>query len=324
MIITRTPMRVSLVGGGTDLPAFFHKTPGAVISFAINKYMYVSLNRKFDGQTRVSYSHTENVRHPMDLKHDIARESLLLRGIYGVEIGMIADIPGGGTGLGSSSSLAVGLEKALYKYNGAVGFAQPRDFAEYAYHIERDACLHNVGKQDHYAAAYGGLHYYQFNPDHTVIAELINYSENELSDFAHRFVLLWTGRTRPADPILKTQEANMQTDRFDLAVRMRDMAIQLRDDLKQKDWSNIGPLLHANWEIKKQMAPGISNEWLDGKYQAALQAGAQGGKLCGAGGAGFLLFYGPFGIGPSLEKATGLKAVPFEIDTQGSQVIYAT
>jgi len=168
MIITRTPLRISLVGGGTDMPAFYKRTPGAVVSFAIDKYIYVAFNDKFDKKLRVSYSRTENVEHPMELKHDIIRESLLLHNVYSGEVVTMADIPGEGSGLGSSSTLAVGLNRALSQYTQTNINSHPCVYAEHAYSVEREMCLRAVGKQDHYAAAYGGLNYYQFNPDESV------------------------------------------------------------------------------------------------------------------------------------------------------------
>lgn len=322
MIITRTPLRISLVGGGTDMPAFYKRGFGAVVSFAINKYVYVTLNEKFDGQIRASYSRTENVRHVLELRHDIIRESLLSMDVNGVEVNTIADIPGQGTGLGSSSALSVGLVKALYKYSNGRGLVNPRGFADYAYHIERNLCVRSVGKQDHYASAYGNLHYFQFEPDEAVIAEMINLSEQERRELESRFVLLWTGRVRNNGDILKAQESNLHGERWDLARSMRDMAVSLRDDLRHKDFSKIGEYLDANWKIKRQLAQGISNTWIDDKYESAMNVGAEGGKLCGAGGGGFFLFYGKVGLAPDLEQATGLKHIPFEIDVEGSQVIY--
>jgi len=304
------------------MPSFYKHSFGAVVSFAIDKYVYLTLNKKFDSRVRVSYSKTETVAHAMELKHDIVRESLLSFGVNGVEVTTVADIPGNGTGLGSSSSLAVGLVRALSKYTQVKGMVQPSAWANYGYHIERNLCLYSVGKQDHYAAAYGNLHYYQFNEDDSVIAELIKMDDKERLELENRFVLLWTGRSRSAQDILKKQEVNMQTARRNIAFGMRDMAMQMRDDLRRKDFSNIGSYLHANWEIKRQMAQGITNEWIDQKYREAIQAGAEGGKLCGAGGGGFFLFYGPLGLAQKLEKATGLKHIPFKIDTGGCQVIY--
>lgn len=324
MIIVRTPLRISLVGGGTDLPAFYQRSPGAVVSFAIDKYVYVTINPKFDNKNRVSYSRTENVNHPMELKHDIIRESLLSFGVNGVEVTTVADIPGNGTGLGSSSSLAVGLVNGLHQYTKGDWNAHPSNMAAYAYKIERELCNRPVGKQDHWAAAYGNVHYFQFEKDGRVSAELLNFTDNQLLEFQNRFVLLWTGRNRSSGDILKQQEANLQSSRYHQALEMRDLAINLRGELRGRDFSNIGSYLHANWEIKRKMVHGISNDWFDQKYEAAMNAGAQGGKLCGAGGGGFFLFYGELGLAAKLEKATGLKYIPFKIDTEGSKVIYAS
>jgi D-glycero-alpha-D-manno-heptose-7-phosphate kinase len=324
MIITRTPLRTSLVGGGTDMPAFYKHSFGAVVSMAIDKYVYVAVNQKFDRKTRVSYSKTENVNHPMELRHDIIRESLLSYNVNSVEVATVADIPGGGTGLGSSSALAVGLVRALHKYIGNRDALHRDVYAELAYGIERDLCLHPVGKQDHYASACGNLNYFIFEPNNSVISEQLDFSSSELADFESRFVLLWTGRSRDANAILKSQEENMNTNRRMLAQGMRDLAVRMRNDLDHKDFSDIGAYLHANWELKRQLAQGITNEWIDQKYREAIAAGAEGGKLCGAGGGGFFLFYGRPGLAPDLEKSTGLKHVPFHIDTEGSRVIYAT
>lgn len=323
MILTRTPLRISLVGGGTDLPGFYKKGFGAVVSMAIDKYIYVGVNRKFNKRVRVSYSKTENVQHPMEVKHDIIRESLLAMNVSGVEVVTLADIPGNGTGLGSSSALAVGLVRALYEYTKSSGINGPQGFAEFAYTVERSQCLHPVGKQDHFAASCGGFNYFQFNPDETTLVQPIDFTEAERQELESRFVLLWTSRTRSADDILKQQESNMNTDRWSLAQDMRDLAVALKNDLCARNFSNIGTLLDINWDIKLRMAQGISNEWFNMIYNRALAAGAQGGKLCGAGGGGFFLFWGPAGLAPKLAEATGLQHVPFKIDMQGSQVIYA-
>lgn len=321
MIITRTPLRISLVGGGTDMPAFYHRTPGAVVSFAIDKYIYVGVNEKFDGKLRVSYSRTENVNHPVELKHDIIREALLAYGIYSGEIVTIADIPGEGSGLGSSSALAVGLTLALCKLTGGNCNQHPSVYAEHAYHIERERCLHAIGKQDHFAAAYGDMHFFQFNQDESVTSKLINLNPDQLHELENRFVLLWTGKTRSAKDILTQQEKNFE-EGISTAEEMRDMAISLQGEICRGDFSNIGAYLHDNWMRKKDLAHGISNAWLDEIYEKAIFAGAQGGKVCGAGGGGFFLFYGPFGLAQTLEQATGLKHVPFKIEAEGSKIIY--
>lgn len=321
MIITRTPLRISLAGGGTDQPGFFKQTDGAVVSFAIDKYIYVLINDKFDGKNRVSYSITENVDLTPLIRHDIIREALLKFNVHGVEIVTVGDIPGGGTGLGSSSALAVGLVRALCRYTGVNSNVHPPVYAEMAYEIERDRCGYPVGKQDHWASAHGGLNLYRFMKDSVTVKPLIE-DINILYELENRFVLLWTGRNRPSADILKQQEANFSAGRLEYGETMRNIALQLSDELAQGYIANIGAYLHENWMFKRGLAKGITNDWIDQKYDAAMEAGAKGGKICGAGGGGFFLFYGPLGIGPDLEKATGLKRVPFKITQLGSEVIY--
>jgi D-glycero-alpha-D-manno-heptose-7-phosphate kinase len=321
MILTRTPLRISLVGGGTDMEPFYRRSDGAVVSFAINKYIYVGINKKFDDLIRLSYSETEISDATYNLRHDIVREALKFFEVYkGVEVVTVADIPGSGTGLGSSSTLTVGLIRALQKYTGNKVVIHPHELAELAYHIEEYLCDKSVGKQDHFAAAYGGLHYYQFEKK-KVVAELLNLNENELRELQNRFTLLWTGRTRSAKKILRHQERNLDRGRYQLATGMRDLAVMLRDDLRKHDISNIGAYMDANWQIKRRMANGITDEWIDKVYDRAMEAGAEGGKICGAGGGGFFLFYGKHGIGPDLEEATGLRRIDFEIEREGSKVI---
>ena len=321
MIITRTPLRISLVGGGTDLPSFYKKSFGAVVSFAIDKYIFIGLNKKFDGNTRVSYSKTELVDDPNDLEHEIIRESLMDFGLKGVEIVSVADIPGSGTGLGSSSSLTVGLLRALQKYTGKKKFSNPHELANYAYIIERLLCSKSVGRQDHLAAAYGNIHYFQFERN-KVTAELLLLNDGEKHELEDRLTLLWTGKSHNADVILKAQEENMKFGRWMAASRMRDIAVMMRDKLRNKDFSNIGTYMDMNWQIKRRLADGISNEWIDGIYEKAMNAGAEGGKILGAGGGGFFLFFGKVNLSSILEEATGLRHIPFKIDTEGSKVIY--
>lgn len=322
MILVRTPLRISLVGGGTDLPAFYQRAGyGAVVSFAINQYVYVAINPKFDGTVRVSYSETENVATPYDLKHDIIREALLVYGIDGVEVVTIADIPGKGTGLGSSSSLAVGLANGLGKYKGhALG---PYYSANRGYLIESDLCKHPVGKQDHFAAAYGDLHYFQFKGKGDVEAKLLLLTDNERKEFSRRFILLWTGKTRSANDILAKQAENFgDTEHMRAGMNMRDTADALRDDLVNHNFGRIGDYLNFGWKMKKTLARGITDSWLDAIYEAGMGAGALGGKLCGAGGGGFFLFYAEPDKADAIVEATGLKRIPFEIDTNGSEVVY--
>lgn len=324
MIITRTPLRVSLVGGGTDMPGFFTRQYGAVVSFAIDKYVYVSVNPKFDGRTRVSYSKTEDVAHRTEIQHDIAREMLNYFDLNGLEITSVSDIPGSGTGLGSSSAFAVGLGLALRAYRGWALNQHPSLYAQLAYEIERDWCQHPVGKQDHYAAAYGGLHYYRFNEDDTVTAELLPLSENNTHWLEETLMLFYTGRSRSADIILKDQEEFLiKSKGVWIGSNLRDLANQLEVELASNIVDNVGDYLREAWELKKRMSGGISLGAIDAIYEKAMRAGATGGKLCGAGGGGFMLFSVPQGRQIDVARALdGLQRLPFKIEPEGSCVIY--
>lgn len=328
MIITRTPLRVSLAGGGTDMPGFYEKNDfGAVVSFAIDKYVYVSVNKKFDCRTRVAYSRVEDVEDIHDLKHDIARETLLAHGVKGVEITSTSDIPGEGTGLGSSSAYAVGLNLALRAYRGMSLNEHPGVYAEFAYQIERERCGHSVGKQDHYAAAYGGLHYYQFVKDR-VIAQFLNLNENQLHWLEETLLLFYTGKTRSANVILKDQEENISRETggaWIAAKELRVMAVWLRNELETGNLDAVGEILRDSWELKKRMSGGISETWIDTLILKGINAGATGGKICGAGGGGFLLFAVPQGKQLDVEQVMGLNGcqrVFFKIEPRGSQVVY--
>lgn len=326
MIITRTPLRVSLVGGGTDMPAFFTKQYGAVVSFAIDKYVYVSVNPKFDGKIRLSYSKLEEVNHRSELAHDIAREMLTYFDLNGVEITSVSDIPGSGTGLGSSSAFAVGLGVALRAHKGWGLNQHPAVYAQLAYEIERDWCKHPVGKQDHLAAAYGDLHYFQFKQDDTVTAELLPLDENKIHWLEETLMLFYTGRSRSADIILKDQEENMTNglSAWNAGIQLRDMADRLSAELRQGIVENIGEILNDAWKFKKQLSGGITMSYIDAIYDKAVGAGAIGGKICGAGGGGFMLFFVPQGRQLDVEKAlVGLQRMPFKIEKQGSCVVYA-
>ena len=324
MIITRTPLRVSLAGGGTDLPAFYSNSFGAVVSFAIDKYVTVAVSEKFDGRTRVSYSMTENVDTPNQLQHDIIRESLEHFDVKGVEVVTVSDIPGEGTGMGSSSVLAVGLCQALRKWTGGRVNIHPSFLAEEAYAIERLRCGHPCGKQDHFAAAYGGLHSYHFMNNEDVIVRNLEFSDEVKHFLEADLMLFWTGRTRKADDILREQESNLRyedTAKF-LAVQLRDLAVDLETELLEEKFNNIAYYLHEGWMLKKRLAKGISDPALDEIYQAALGAGAGGGKLLGSGGGGFFLFAGCWNHQNQIERALGLRRVYFKIERQGTRIVY--
>lgn len=323
MIITRTPFRVSFVGGGTDLPEFYRLEPGAVVSTAINKYMYIVVNQRFDDTIRVSYSRTEIVKDVEEIQHPIVREVLKLVGItQSIEIVSIADIPAG-TGLGSSSSFTVGLLNALYAYKGSLKSAE--ELAKDACHIEINIVGEPIGKQDQYIAAYGGFRHIQFNPDETVFTEPIIYANENKSELNENLLLFYTGDIRQAESILTKQKANMgQNGKMALLKKMRDLALELRALLNDATSPDIvGQFLHKGWLLKKQLAEGISNDRVDKYYENALRAGALGGKILGAGGGGFLLLYCP------KEKQTEVREIlndltltEFSLEPEGSKIIY--
>jgi D-glycero-alpha-D-manno-heptose-7-phosphate kinase len=309
--ITRTPLRISFVGGGTDIQQFYERHGGAVVSMTVDKYIYVSLNRKFDNRIRLSYSRTENVVKASDLKHDIAR--VCLEGITGVEVTSVSDIPGAGSGLGSSSSFAVGLINAIRHMPSVYALAEVAYLAELS-------CGHGCGKQDHLAAAYGGLHFFKFLKSGHVEVEPITPPEG----FQEQLMLFWTGKTRKAAPLLKKQSENISENGLAeyAALDMRDLAYKLRSDLIDGDIFTLGECLHNNWELKKKLAEGISNRRIDELYSLARSLGATGGKVCGAGGGGFLLLCADPSCHERIEKAIGLRRIPIKMSEEGSKVIY--
>lgn len=307
------------------MPGFFTRQYGAVVSFAIDKYVYVSVNPKFDGRTRLSYNKIEDVEHREYLTHDIAREMLNYFDLNGVEITSVSDIPGSGTGLGSSSAFAVGLGLALRGYKGWSTNQHPVVYADMAYRIERENCGHPVGKQDHFASAFGGLHYYRFNEDDTTTAELLPLTENNTHWLEETLMLFYTGRSRSADIILKDQDENLRKGggAWFAGMNLRSLANQLEVELASNIVDNVGDYLNEAWHYKKLMSGGISMSSIDAIYDKAMSAGATGGKLCGAGGGGFMLFSVPQGRQPDVEKALAdLKRLPFKIEPEGSCVVY--
>ncbi len=323
MIITRTPFRISFVGGGTDLPEFYRVTPGAVVSTAINKYMYVVVNQRFTDAIRVSfYSKTEIVDTVDEIQHPIVREALKLVGISkGIEIASIADVHAG-AGLGSSSSFAVGLLNALYAYNGTLKSAE--ELAREACHIEIDILGEPIGKQDQYITAYGGFRYLQFNSDETVFTEPIIWSKENSEQLTQNLLLLYTGNVREASRILAEQKENTrQGSKMDSLEKLRDMAFELKRQLNNNASPSIlGEFLHEGWLLKKQLANSISSDQIDEYYEKALNAGALGGKVSGAGGGGFLLIYCPKEKQPRVTESLGLRELKFSFEPEGSKIIY--
>jgi D-glycero-alpha-D-manno-heptose-7-phosphate kinase len=323
MIITQAPYRISFAGGGTDLPAFCREEPGAVISTAIDRHMYVTVGERFDETIRVAYSKTEIVDAPQELKHSLVREALALTRLdRSLEISTIGDVPAG-TGMGSSSALTVGLLAALYAYQGRI--VGPEVLAREACEIEIDRVGSPIGRQDQYISAYGGLQYLRFNPDQSVDVEPVPCSSRALRDLEERMLLFYTGGTRDANKILKEQSGATASKKGVLR-RMRDLAGEMRDALTGPtgaDLDHFGELLHEGWELKRSVVSSISNGLVDDWYRSARAAGAQGGKLLGAGGGGFLLVMAEPERHEAVRKALGHpKELPVGFDPRGARVIF--
>ena len=324
MIISKTPFRISFVGGGTDLRAFYGETPGAVVSTAVDKYMFITVSRLssyFDYKIRVSYSKTELVSRVDDIRHPIVREALRLVGLDGgVEIHSMADIPSQ-TGLGSSSSFTVGLLNALHAFKNE--YASAEQLAREACRIEIEVLKEPIGKQDQYIAAYGGLRQISFNPDESVYVEpVICAPETREALFSH-LLMFFTGWTRSASRILREQKRDTGRKR-DILKRMRDMVPEASAILTAgTNLHEFGRLLHKNWMLKRELAGGITNPGIDAYYEKALAAGALGGKLLGAGGGGFLLFYVEPQNRARVKRALGeLMEFGVGYEPQGSKIIY--
>lgn len=320
MIITQTPYRVSFAGGGTDLPAFYRHEPGAVLSVGLMRHMYVTVSPRFHKTTRVAYTRVEIADQIDDIQHTIVREALRMTGLgEHLEITTVGDVPAG-TGLGSSSSLAVGLLNALYAYKGQV--TSPGQLAEQACQIEIDILGKPIGRQDQYAAAYGGVNYMRFNPDHTVDVEPVPAEAGFLHELERHILLLYTDQQRDADEILKRQSEGA-VDKMSVLRQMRDLAGEMRKTMGRGDLVEFGALLHEGWELKRSLGFGISNPGVDEWYARARENGAMGGKLLGAGGGGFLLVMAPPHKHEAIRAALGRpRELPFHIDRRGSRVIF--
>jgi D-glycero-alpha-D-manno-heptose-7-phosphate kinase len=324
MIISRTPLRMSFVGGGSDLPAFYRRFGGAVVSTAINKYVYVTVNPKFDHRIRVSYSRTEEADKVSEIQHPLVREALRLLGLKGgLEITSIADIPSRGTGLGSSSSFTVGLLHALQASDGRAATAE--QLARAACRIEIDRCHEPIGRQDQYAAAYGGLNFIEFHPDDTVSVSPINCRRATLRQLEENLLVFYTGISRRASAILKNQQATVAAEKAkqEALRKMVQLAHDLRAELQKNNLEAFGEVIHANWELKRSLTREISSSRIDDWYRAARQHGATGGKLLGAGRGGFLMFYAPRDRHEAIARALkGLRRVEMGLEPEGSKIIF--
>ena len=321
MIITRTPFRVSFAGGGSDISSFYEKHEGYVLSTAINKYMYISIHPSFaKGETVLKYSKTESVTDISLIEHKYFKQILKMLDVHGVEIVSTADVPAG-TGLGSSSSFTVGTLNALYAYKGK--YMSKEKLASTACDVEIKYLHNPIGKQDQYAAAYGGLNYYHFRKDGSVTVDPVIMSDDARLRLEQNLMMFYTGQLHSASAILKEQSSNITAgDKEANQLKMCGLVHDLRHELQMNNIDAMGDILHENWMLKKTLANGISNPAIDEAYSIAMNNGAKGGKLLGAGGGGFLLFYVPESKQKQVKKAIGLPYMPMAFDRQGSAVIY--
>jgi D-glycero-alpha-D-manno-heptose-7-phosphate kinase len=322
MIISRTPLRISFVGGGTDLPAFYDEHGGAVLSATIDKWINVIVSRRFEGDVRVSYSRTEIVGNSAEVEHELVREAMRLTGVpRGVEIVTLADVPSHGSGLGSSSAVTVGLLNALYAYQGIS--KPPLEIAEQAAQIEIDVLGKPIGRQDQYAAAVGGVNFIEFlRGGAGVRVEPLVCPADTFKHLQRSLLLFYTGQQRSADSVLRVQKQAIEDGNATATLeKMRDLAFELRERLAEGDIAAVGGLLCANWELKRQLATGISNEDVDGWYDAVLEAGAAGAKLLGAGGGGFLLVVAsPQAHDRIRHVLSDLREVPIRLAARGTHI----
>lgn len=320
MIITQTPLRVGLVGGGTDLPDFYREHGGRVLNAAIDKYVYVVVKQRFDDDVYVNYSSKEVVSRVEDLQHELVREAMHMTGVRGgVEITTLADIPSAGSGLGSSSAVTVGLLHALFAYKGRQVTAE--ELADRACAIEIDRCRKPIGKQDQYAAAYGGICDLHFGPGDRVVVDQLDLASPVRRQVQDELLLFYTGTTRRADNILGEQKANIG-DRIAQLVQLRELAAEASAGLREGDVDALGVALNKSWAAKRELASGVSNSQIDEAVESALAGGATGAKVTGAGGGGFLLVVCPLERQRAVrERLASMKELPIKIDPFGSRVV---
>ena len=324
MIITRSPLRISLGGGGTDLPSYYERFGGFLISAAIDKYVYVSVMRPFVEGIYLKYSELERVKQIDEVRHPIIREALRMLDFKTpqVEITTLADIPAG-TGLGSSGSFTTALLKALYSHRRWL--ITPSELARLACEIEIDRLKEPVGKQDQYIAAYGGITCFEFHPDDSVNAYPLPIRMDTLFELEDNLLLFFTGFSRKAGDILEDQNKRTQQDDEEMLENMhhtKDLGMRIRKVLEEGKTTEFGGLMHAHWAHKKSRSKGMSNPQIDEWYELGRKNGAIGGKLVGAGGGGFLMFYAE--DRSKLREAmagAGLEEVRFNFDFEGTKVL---
>jgi len=326
MIITKTPLRISFFGGGSDIPSFYEKHQGTVLSSTINKYVYIALNTSEVNHIKLIYSKIEIVDQIKDLEHDRAREALLKYNLTnynkGIEIGSFSDIVTNGTGLGSSSTYTVGLIKAITTF--LKHDLTKYELAESACDIEINKCNQPIGKQDQYAATFGGFNGFSFDKD-TIATVPLNIRFDTIKTLENRLLLINTGQTRLTESVLSKQVANLSDDKFiEYTKQLSDHAVEGINLLINNHLDDVGRLLHHTWLIKKKMASNITNNSIDYLYNIGLDLGALGGKLLGAGGGGYLMFYFPNIViknnAKNHFKSLGYNNLQFEFENNGSTV----
>jgi D-glycero-alpha-D-manno-heptose-7-phosphate kinase len=325
MIVTKTPLRVSFFGGGSDVEAFYSQHGGAVLSTTIDKYIHLSVQQVARPHYKVMYSEVEQVDDISHIKHDRVKMALTHFGIEsGIEIASFADIPTKGTGLGSSSAFTAGLIQALATYTGQQ--LSRYDVAELACDIEINDCGENIGKQDQYASTFGGFNFITFAKEGVEVAP-VNISTYTLESFSDNLLCFYTGQTRSASNILTDQVEKLKRKDSDITFftkELVDMAHTAKAELRSGRLHNVGALLDDGWRIKKKLSSGISNPLIDQMYEDALKAGALGGKLLGAGGGGYLLLYVPsHNQVRVLEKLKHYQNFVFNFTDKGSTVVYS-
>ena len=321
MIVTQTPLRISFAGGGTDFKGFYERGYGSVVSTAIDKYIYVIVKERFDNLIRVGYTKTEMVESVDQIQHELVREAMKMVGIeHGLEISTMADIPSEGSGLGSSSTVTVGLLNALYAYKGESVSAET--LAQKACEIEIDILGKPIGKQDQYIAAYGGLRHFRFFGNGGVETMRIALDESATQQLCESLLLFYTGTTRKASNVLSEQKSNIES-KMALLVQMRDQADQLAKNLRNSAVASLGTTLKEGWLCKKQLAAGITNPQIDEMFDLAMSAGALGCKVTGAGGGGFFLVCAPPENRAAVRaKLSHLRELPVYLSRDGSKVIF--
>ena len=316
-------MRISFAGGGTDISDFYDEHGGAVVSTAIDKWIHVIVAPRFEGDVRVSYSTTEIVGSAGDVEHDLVREAMRLAGIpRGVEVVTLADVPSHGTGLGSSSTVTVGVLNALYAFQGI--YKSPAQLAEEAAHIEIDVLGKPIGRQDQYAAALGGFNFIEFLPrGGGVRVEPLIAQPETFRKLQRSLLMFYTGRQRSADDVLSPQrKATRDGSTTGALVQLRDLAYEMRDALTAGEVEQVGPLLNRSWKLKRGLAGGISDNEIDALYTTAMESGATGGKILGAGAGGFLLlFVPPDSHGPVRRALSVAREVPLKFASRGTHIM---